>query len=139
MDGYDFCLGPIILDECTGDLRLLIEAQIHNGNLQLLDDELLPASLFATILQRFRLGEGETECLAFAHLNGLDVCTDDLAARRAAAELLGVDHLIGSLGLLRVAVGQTHLTAVEALAVYRRIVAEGGFLPVLDDDFFDPK
>jgi predicted nucleic acid-binding protein len=136
LDEHTFAVGPIVLGECAGELRPVLEHHIARAALQLLDDDLVPVGSFAALLARFRLGDGETECLAFAELAGLDVCTDDGAARKAVRELLGEDRLTGSLGLLRTAVGLQRLAAAEAYARYLEMVAAGGFLPVASQAFF---
>ena len=136
LSGYTFAVGPSVLDECAGDLRPVLQRHIDERALTLLDDEVLPATLFATLLQRFRLGEGETECLAFAQLHDLDLCTDDRAARRAAGGLLGRNRVTGSPGLLRACVEQGRVTVVEAMSSYQRMRAAGAFLPRITAEFF---
>jgi len=115
-----------------------LEAAIASGKLRSLDDSSLPAGRFLALLARYRLGDGETECLVFGEAHQLIVVTDDAAARRAVENLLGAGKLTGSLGLLRRAVVAGLINHVDAMARYERMKATGGFLPDITVDFFVP-
>ena len=126
-------VGPIVRREC-GDAAL--EAALASGKLQTLDDSTIPAGRFLALLARYRLGDGETECLAIAETQRLIMVTDDSAARQAAQELLGAAKLTGSLGLFRRAVIAGLITAEDAMRRYEVMKAKGGFLPDIDLRFF---
>jgi predicted nucleic acid-binding protein len=125
-------VGPIVRGECVG----VVERAIGSGRLKVLDEGNLPAGRFLDLLARYRLGEGETECMLFGETHGLVVVTDDRAARKAASELLGSDRVTGSLGLLRRGVASGLVSAEGAIARYQKMKAMGGFLPDICADFF---
>jgi predicted nucleic acid-binding protein len=126
-------IGPIVRGEC-GDAAL--EAAIALGTLQSLDDSTIPAGRFLALLQKYRLGDGETECLAFAETQGLIVVTDDGAARKAAQDLLGAERLTGTLGLLRRAVLAELIAPEDGMRRYELMKSKGAFLPDISIQFF---
>jgi len=126
-------VGPIVRRECG---HAALEAAIVSGSLRVLDDSSFPAGRFLALLRRYRLGDGETECLLFGEAHQLIVITDDAAARRAVEDLLGITMLTGSLGLLHRAVVAALIDAAEAMTRYERMKAAGGFLPEIDVEFF---
>jgi predicted nucleic acid-binding protein len=133
---HTFSLGPQVKSECGPDeerLELLIQA----GTITLADDSRLPANTFVELLALYELGDGETECLAFAD-NDHDyiVCSDDGAARYAGSQRFGANRVIGSLFLIRECARQRRITADQARAVYELMKTRGGFLPDLPDDYF---
>lgn len=136
LDSHRFAIGPMVLRECG-----LHEAQLQTfvaaGLLTVVNDDLVSANQFLVLLERYGLGDGETECLAVAALTGASMCCDDAAARRAATDLVGSHRLSGSLGLLREAVRQGRLSSDRAFAAYEQMRAKGGFLPEATKEFFD--
>jgi predicted nucleic acid-binding protein len=127
-------VGPIVRRECG---HHALEAMIASGRCRALDDSALPAGRFLALLARYRLGDGETECLLFGETHkGLIVVTDDGAARKAVVDLLGSGRLTGSLGLLRRAVVDGLIGPADAMGRYERMKASGGFLPDINEQFF---
>jgi predicted nucleic acid-binding protein len=135
LEGFRFSVGPIVLAECGShqeQLRELVAAGLINA----LDEDAIPATQFLVLSERYGLGYGETECLAFATTTDVVICCDDGAARDAIAELIGSNRLSGSLGLLREAVRQRRVTAKGAFAIYEQMRAKGAFLPEVAEEFF---
>ena len=131
---YRFGVGPQVLAECGTD-AVVIGSHFGLRLEELADDE-LPASLFFDLLERYRLGAGETECLAFAIANNGNVCSDDRKAREMAAHALGPERVLGSARLLRDAVAAELLNVEQAKRAYEKMKAFGGFLPSLPADYF---
>lgn len=89
----------------------------------------MSAVTFIALLEKYRLGDGETECLAFA-LSSTDViCCDDGRARRVMTQEIGTGRVTGSLGLL-ISIAADGLLAVDAAVdAYQTMIDTGGFLP----------
>ncbi len=105
--------------------------------MSLADDRELPANTFIDFLALYDLGDGETECLAFADNDAaIVICSDDSAARAVASQRFGSERVVGSLYLLRECVRQNLIIHVQARAVYELMKYRGGFLPELPDDYF---
>jgi predicted nucleic acid-binding protein len=130
-----FWIGPIVRGECHRN-EPTIDALSSASLLGLLDDDVVPASAFLMLLGEYRLGDGETECLAIAIRGDYDVACDDAAARRVLASHLGPERVCGSLRLMKDACGEGLLRADEAYASYEQMKTLGGFLPELAKDFF---
>lgn len=124
------------MGEC-GDLRAVLEEWVGNGVLTMLPDNALGSEEFADVLNSYGLGLGETECMALAKRQNLCVCTDDKAARRAAAEHLGEERVLGSLRLLRECVCHGLLSLQQAYAAYEAMKDQGAFLPPVSASYFD--
>jgi len=130
-------VGPLVIQECLGriaELNVALEAK----QVQQLDDSLLPAKAFFELREKHRLGNGETECLAFAvRLTNLLICTDDKAARIVAASTVGENRVVGSLFLLRECVRESILEKSEAALVHETMRLRGAFIPPLPTKYFD--
>lgn len=113
-----------------------VDAAVASGQLGLVDDNLIPVSLFQRMQTALKLGEGETECLIAAASLNCGLACDDGAAREAAAKDLGPDRVIGSLRLLQMACRAGTLSASQAENGYRLMIARGGFLPPLPKGYF---
>lgn len=133
---FVFHLGYIVRSECD-DLQEHLDAFASDGKLIFLADDTLTPHEFAEILNLYELGLGETECIALAKQQGLSVCTDDKAARKAAAEHLGAGRVVGSLGLVRECVHRGLMTLQEACVAYNAMKACGAFLPPITPNYFD--
>jgi len=131
---HRFAVGPQVLGECGGDATI-IGAQF-GARLTELSDEDLRATLFFDLLERYGLGPGETECLAFAIVNDGNVCSDDRKAREMAAEELGVERVLGTARLLRDTVAAGLLTPEQGERAYEKMRVSGGFLPILPPEYF---
>ncbi len=95
----------------------------------MLNDEALPASLFLSLLERYQLGDGETECLAFASQGDDIVCCDDRRARTMITRELGPGRVTGTLGILVRMIHHGLIANQLALATYEQMRRRGGFLP----------
>jgi predicted nucleic acid-binding protein len=134
LPGWTFAVCPQVIIECDGQAEELKWASA-NG-LARLDDDSVPASLFLELLNEFRLGLGETECLAFAIHEGYSICCDDRKAREVCRLKVGEQRVIGSLGLLRMCVEKRILTREDATTAYELMKSKGGFLPQLLTGYF---
>jgi hypothetical protein len=133
---FVFRLGYIVRGEC-GDLQEFLDGFVTDGRLVMLPDDTLTPQEFANILNLYELGSGESECIALAHHQGLTVCTDDKAARRAAIRHLGEDRVVGSLRLIRECVCKRLLTVQNACIAYETMKARGAFLPPIPSAYFE--
>jgi predicted nucleic acid-binding protein len=131
------CLGPQVRSESRSIAGVLDQA-LGASRIELLDDATLPASLFFALLEKYELGAGETECLAFASVQPLIICSDDRRARNMATRELGEGRVIGTLGLLIRATELSVLTPGAAIAAYELMRRRGGFLPDVPADRFSP-
>ena len=138
LPGFKFLVGPTVLQECVGSDEVvdMVRKAVDDGRVGVLDDSQISGALFLSLLERFKLGPGETECLTFAVDSDAVICSDDLKARQVAASEFGEDRVTGSLGLLRDAVRSGVTTAQLAWEAYERMKQEGGFLPDIDRNFF---
>jgi predicted nucleic acid-binding protein len=134
--GYVFYLGYIVRDEC-GDLQEFLDTQARTGNLTMLPDNALTPQEFTDVLNLYDLGLGETECIALAKQLSLSVCTDDRAARKAAAEHIGENRVFGSLRLIRECVCRGLIPAQDAFLAYETMKARGAFLPCVSAAYFE--
>lgn len=133
-----WAIGPRALEECRDECPDLSRS-IVSGRVQMLDDQNISAALYLDLLARHGLGDGETECIAFATLDiTARIATDDRRARRISVGLFSKTRVTGSLGLLRDCVMARLLSSSEAYSGYVAMVQRGGFLPVINDDFFIP-
>lgn len=132
---YIFHIGPIVKLECGG-LDGFFDGHVASGGLIALTDEELSVAEYTRLLNIYDLGEGETECIAFAGLRNLTVYTDDKAARRAAAQELGEERALGGLRLIRACVSEGLLTCKDAYIAYEMMKSKGAFLPELSPSYF---
>lgn len=132
LKAHEFYVGSFVKDECGGFLQPYIE----QGLLKELSDERLPSDAFSDVLTRYDLGFGETECITFAILERMSLCSDDAKARKSAQTELGENRVTGTLFLLRECVKVHVLTAESALIAYEQMRAKGAFLPDLQDGYF---
>ena len=137
LNGYRLAVGPLVLGECHGDAASEIAAAYSANLLDLMDSDHVPVDHYLELLDLHDLGEGETECIAVANITaGSIICCDDRRARRIAKQHLGAARVIGSLRLLKWCVDEEILNCDEAHAFFLAMRAAGGFLPVMEHDFF---
>lgn len=136
MTGITYYLGDIAQGECEEPFSPIVAALIKKDLIAKADDSDLPASLFLQLSQKYGLGDGETECLAFGSVEDYIICSDDLKARKTVASLYGKNRLTGSIGLLTIAVEQSFLTSEQAYNAYRKMKRKGGYLPLLKANYF---
>jgi predicted nucleic acid-binding protein len=128
-----FFVGSFVKDE-SGPLIL---PHLQVGSLTELPDDRLSLSRFTELLERYGLGYGETECIAFAISENMSVCSDDAKARKAAQAELGLDRVVGSIFLLRECVKAGSLSTRQAFLAYELMKSRGAFLPDLQEDQFE--
>jgi len=129
LPGFEWNVGPLVVQEC-GALQALQDA-IDAQKIVLLDDGLLGVETFMSLRRKYRLGPGETECIAFATTLGVAVCTDDRRAREAVVAEIGATRLVGTIGLLKRCVMSGIMTSSAAFEAYGRMLAAGAFLPAM--------
>ena len=133
LPAHEFFVGAFVQEECGPFLKPFLES----GLLKELSDQRMSFAAFSEILARYDLGFGETECIVFAALDAMAVCSDDAKARRSAQAELGENRVTGTLFLLRECVKDGALTSHGALVAYEQMRAKGAFLPDLPDGYFD--
>lgn len=135
LSSVTYHMGPLVEQEClpyTDILEKLFQTQLF---LRVNDDN-IPASLFLQLLQQYALGDGETECLALCAANDFIVACDDKKARETTKFLYGKERVIGSIGLLRIAIQDKKMSPEEAFQAYELMRKFGGFLPELTAEYF---
>lgn len=130
-----FAVGPVVMRECI-TIRKIIESIVESRRILLLDDSDMRADLFISILERYNLGPGETECIVSAKKFEFAICTDDKKARAVAGLEIGRERVSGSLGLLKAAVGAEVFSAENAYQSYVKMVGRGAFLPSVKLSYF---
>jgi predicted nucleic acid-binding protein len=139
-DDRAWAIGPVCLEECAkddGQAGETLRRLVAEKRLVQLDDSKLSAVRYAAILEEHGLGEGESECLAFAELDSdMVVLCDDKRARAVLSRQLGAVRVSGSLGLLKNAVASGSLAAEAAMDAYLKMRSAGGFLPDIPDAYF---
>jgi len=138
MSPTQFLVGPIVLQECVGsdEVADAVRTAVDDGRVAVVDDSEISGALFLTLLERHKLGPGETECLTYAVNSDVVICSDDLKARQVAASAFGAARVTGTLGLLRDLVSSGSTTDIVAWESYLRMIQAGAFLPAIGRDFF---
>ena len=130
-------IGPIAGGECSEGCAEPLANLRDAGNLVYLGDSPLDAEQFLDFVDEHKLGDGEAECIMLAALDADSwVCCDDLRGRKKAQAILGEGRLVGSLGLLKLAVGSGLLTPHQACEAHARMKEAGGFLPDVVEGYF---
>lgn len=133
---YNFYIGPIVHGECTKQPCLGLDQSISSGKIKVLPGATISVGQFYDLSSKYGLGDGETECMAYGKALNYTVCTDDGKARESVTEELTGKSLIGSIGLLKIAVDKNIIICEEAFEIYQAMIRAGGFLPKLDKEFF---
>lgn len=138
LSGRTFFAGPIVIGECRqgGVLPVELERQLQSDHIRQLDDSVISAGTFLRLIELYGLGDGETECLAFASVSDFVVSCDDRRARQMIAREVGAVRVTGSLGLLRQLVQDGMLSVAQAKSGYSRMRLSGAYLPTIGDAFF---
>lgn len=127
-----FTFSPLVCGELSEEVNLYVSSIVQSGKAETFDDSKVPAEIFVKAYGSFRLGKGETECIAIAaNCDSFTVCSDDKSARKAAQSLLGTKRVTGSLGLLLRCVSEAILSDDCAYDCYLQMKQKGAFLPVL--------
>lgn len=132
-------IGQIVYEECNDDENTVIELEkaVSHGQIILLDGSDVDAVLYLDLLDKYNLGDGETECLTYALTHNFYVASDDKKARQAIETEVGSLKVIGSIGLLKEAVNTELISSVEAEMAYVNMKRKGAFLPNLPENFFE--
>ncbi|HEY4325360.1 MAG TPA: hypothetical protein VGN20_15280 [Mucilaginibacter sp.] len=138
MNGYRFFIGDQLFNKEVLDevQKIIVEALIAKNKIVLLKSA-VTASIIAELRVKYRLGLGETECMALCKICNKAICTDDFKARRFSVIELGESQVFGSLSLLKESVNIGTLSCLEVLTSYMLMIEKGAFLPKgLTDDYF---
>lgn len=135
----EFLISPLVAGECHVECVAEIIRLTHFCPITLISDDQLDAELYLSLLADHELGAGETECITLCQsTDNMLFCCDDRKARQIAIASIGQDRVIGSLRLLKWAVEAGRTTSNGAYQTYMNMKAAGGFLPSLDQAWFDP-
>jgi len=138
MNGYRFFIGDQLFNkEVLNEVqKIIVEALIVKKKIILLQSD-VTASLIAELKAKYKLGLGETECMALCKSCDKAICTDDFKARKFSVIELGEPRVFGSLLLLKESVNTSTLSCLEVLASYSLMIEKGAFLPKnLTADYF---
>lgn len=134
--GIEWWLPPSVVDE-SGPTCAAVTLELHErGMINFLDDHEVDAERFLMLLDRHRLGAGETECVAIASDGDHHVCCDDRRARAMAAQIIGAERVFGTIRVLRWCVEQRRIDCTEARRLLRAMRDSGGFLPDTPQTYF---
>jgi len=136
LEQHDFFVPPMVLGECHGDCAVDLIALRGEGCISFIDDDVVDADQYLALLQQYRLGAGETECMALAATADYNICCDDRRAREATADLIGEQKVVGSLRLLRWCVESLVIDCGAAFTAFQTMRQRGGFLPETPQSFF---
>jgi len=125
-----------LVEDEIGENYAQVKEMAQLGKIQLISGDDVLASEVSVIAVRYNIGLGESECIAIGKKFSYDVASDDRKARLAVCSELGSNRIIGSLGLLKMAVQEGLLTPAAAFDVYKAMVSAGGFLPRIKPDYF---
>ena len=124
-----YVVGPLVESESMTIAQILAQ-HFSSGKLVRLRNEDLDAVAFLELVDKYGLGEGETECLAHALASSdLIVCTDDRKARGIVTALIGRPRLTGTIGLLLRCFRSGAIEGEELLRSHKMMVEAGAFLP----------
>ncbi len=130
-----FLISGMVVEE-SKTIASVVKSAMAAGLLDVVDGDLISMSDFILAKKELCLGDGETECILAAGLISCHFACDDRAARKWAKDQLGSSRVMGSIGLLQMAVKAAVLTPDEAKASYAKMVKHGGYLPGLAPDHF---
>ena len=134
-----FQIGPIAGGECSEECAGALAALHGAGKIEYLTDTPLDADEFLDFVAEHRLGAGEAECIMLAALDAQTfVSCDDMRGRKKGTLILGEERVTGSIGLLKMAVAKGVISVAHAFASYSQMKEAGGFLPEVDEAYFQP-
>jgi predicted nucleic acid-binding protein len=133
----NLCLSPLVIGECHPTCAAKLAELEKQGAIWFVDPEKISAEIFLQLLEEHDLGEGETECIALALKHPFVLCCDDQKARNVATNLIGAERVVGSLRLIKWCVADGLLTSTAAFKIYQSMKAAGGFLPELNQSWFE--
>lgn len=134
-----FVISPSVYKETTKipTQKEVIDEYLASGQLRISESE-LDVSLLSNLYENYNLGDGETESIAICKNNPSTLlCCDDKKARTAAGKEMDSTNIIGSLRLLKIAVGEEIIKCTDAQISYLEMKFKGGFLPKgIDNHYF---
>jgi len=136
LPGTGFLISGMVLDE-SKTIAPVVRGAIDAGFLELVDSDIITMSEFTQAKSALNLGDGETECILAAEAIHCHFACDDKAARKCAKSRLTPDKVTGSIGLMQLTVTAALLRPDEAMVAYTKMIAHGGYLPLLPPDHFD--
>jgi predicted nucleic acid-binding protein len=128
VSSIDLCFGPLVRSECK-TIGPQLDTLVSQKPSRLVDDTVVPGSIFIHLQTKYGLGPGETESLSIAKHLGWRVSCDDRLARSMIEHELGKARLTGTTGLLGHLVGASILTTAQASEAHAKMIAQGAFLP----------
>lgn len=132
----EWWLPPLVVDESGPTCAAVLLDLRIKGLVHFLDDDTVNSERFLEFIDRYKLGAGETECMAIAVATDFSICCDDRRAREAASAIIGRERVFGTIRVLRWCVENRLIECTEAKAILRSMRAQGGFLPDTPKDFF---
>jgi len=130
LEGISFIIPFAVLDECKSIKGHL--DQLINEEILLLDEETIDIKTYEEILNKYKLGDGETECISLCKITGHIMCSDDNRARKSGIKELGNENVIGSLRLLNYLSQERIISCSELSTAYYLMKSSGGFIPNLN-------
>jgi len=125
----EYIIGSIVFGELSQKTQETLDR--YSGLWQREDGRNISGSIYGNLLTTYKLGKGETECLAYCSDNiETVIATDDLKARSVAESLYGANRLTGTIGLMRSLVKKKSFSDVDAENSYQKMLQCGSFLPV---------
>lgn len=136
LSGFKFFIGELVYDECCqiDEQKTFIDICINTGKVEILKDQ-ISITEFKEIKSKYSLGDGESESIALSKKIGYAVATDDSKARKSVVKEVGETQLCGSIFLIRELIQQCHITCLEGQEIQNIMIACGGFLPRVDEDY----
>lgn len=134
--GHSLWISPLVIGECEPRCAATLFSLQQAGALHFVDPNDISSERFLDLLSQHQLGEGETECIALCLTKPFTFCCDDNKARQLAGRLFGEQRVIGSIRLIKWCANANLITGPEAVAIYERMRAAGGFLPAIRHDWF---
>ncbi len=129
-------ISPIVFGECQPSCAEMLVSLKQEGKIKFSSEDEVPVDLFLKLLEKFNLGDGETEAIAIADGLGFGLCCDDRQARTLGKTVLGENKIIGSLRLLRWCVEENLTSCETAFHHFDKMKSTGGFLPPTPNTFF---
>ena len=114
--------------------KILAETLMIKKSVTLIQSD-VTLSEFILLKERYKLGDGETECIAICKKKNYCIATDDRKARASAINELGQTKVVGSLYLLREAVRTNIFSCTDAVNAYNCMKQKGGFLPDVNEEY----
>lgn len=119
--------GEFVVEECCDEIPCFLTPIIH-AQLITVVTNLITTAEFMDALMKYKLGDGETECMLISLKTGHTICSDDRKARAMFSQA-GCLHSTGTIGLLKHVINLGILPRAAADAAYIKMINTGSFLP----------